>query len=349
MYELREPPAKAYQGDSILYGLYKGPIPDLNLLDIDIFDRKRPSPRWVRRLRLKEWEHIGILAESFYLGIALVDAKFLGVSWCCFFDRKTLETIEHTRKFLPGTINVPPRLEKGDLRGESRGAYRIEIQNRLQEGYHRVTLEVRERKGCPAFRGEMKLYERQGEVQPIIALLPIAPKRPFFTHKSPCPVEGMFRIGSRQFDLKPDRDVALLDYHRTFFPYRTHWEWATCAGFDKRGKLIGVNLTKGITSRDDLYNENGVWYGNTLNPVGRVDFRIPEQRSELWHMRTDDGAVDLTFKPQGQRMERIRLGPVVSSYVQPFGLFSGKLRDAQGVVHSVEDMFGIAEDHVVTW
>ena len=349
MRELLQPPARAVEGGSVNYGLYKSSFPECNLLDIDIFGTQRPSPRWLRRLRLKEWEHIGILAESFYLGIALVDAKFLGVSWCCFFDRKSLDTVEHTRKFMPGNIKVPPDLGKGDLQGRAGGKYVIEIQNRLREGYHRITVEIREHGGRPSFHAEVKLHERKGETQPIIALLPIGPQRPFFTHKSACPVEGEVRIGTRRLDLKPDRDVALLDYHRTYFPYRTHWEWATCAGFDKRGKLIGVNLTKGIISRDDLFNENGVWYGNTLTPVGRVDFRIPNDPKDLWHMKTDDGAVDLTFKPQGQRMERIRVGPLTSSYTQPFGLFSGKLRDGEGMVHTVEDMFGIAEDHVVTW
>jgi hypothetical protein len=344
-----EPPARAVEGDSIFYGLYKRPIPELNLLDADIFEGRKAYPKWLRRFRLKEWEHVGILAESFYLGIALVDAKYLGVSWCCFFDRKTLQTIEHTHKFLPGQIKVPPDLGKGDLQGRAGRNYIIEIQNRLHEGYHRIAVEISGHKGRPPFHATVQLYERQGEIQPIIALLPIGPKRPFFTHKSPCPVEGEVSIGNRRFDLKPDRDVAVLDYHRTYFPYRTHWEWATFAGFDKRGMLIGVNLTKGIVSRDELLNENGIWYGNTLTPVGRVDFRIPKDPMELWHMRTDDGAVDLTFKPQGQRMERMHLGPVMSSYTQPFGLFSGKLRDGKGMVHSVEDMFGIAEDHAVTW
>jgi hypothetical protein len=348
MYELLDPPARAVEGGVAAYGLYKRPIPDLNLLDIDIFQRKRPSPLWLRRLRLKEWEHIGVLAESFYLGIAVVDAKFMGLSWACFFDRSTSRMVEHTRRFLPGHIRVPPALAKGDLSARGR-RYAIDIHNRLDEGYHGIVVDIAPSGSLPRFHARLTLRERMGEVQPIIALLPIEERRPFFTHKAPCPVEGEVTIGDKRFDLDPGRDVAVLDYHRTYFLSRTHWEWATCAGFDKNGTLIGINLTRGILRRDELLNENGIWYGATLTPVGRAIFRIPHDPKGLWHIKTDDGAVDLTFAPRGYRSERIRIGPINSTYTQPFGLFSGKVRDAEGRIHTLEDLFGVAEDHTVTW
>ncbi len=348
MYELMDPPVRAVQGGIVAYGLYKRSIPDLNLLDIDIFQRKRPTPVWLRRLRLKEWEHIAILARSFYLGIAVVDAKWLGLSWVCYFDRATHQMMEHTRRFFPSTIKIPPSLAPGGVSVHAR-SYSIDIQNRLNEGYHRIVMDIGASRKLSRFQAHLTMYERTGEVQPIIALLPIEEKRPFFTHKSPCPVEGEVVIGEKRFSLNPTSDVAVLDYHRTYFFSRTHWEWATFAGFDKRSVLIGVNLTKGILRRDELLNENGVWYAATLTPVGRADFRIPRDPLDLWHVKTDDGAVDVTFKPLGHRSEQISLGPLRSRYVQPFGLFSGKVRDGEGRIHTVEDMFGIAEDHTVTW
>jgi hypothetical protein len=150
-------------------------------------------------------------------------------------------------------------------------------------------------------------------------------------------------------EVKKQESVGLLDFHRAFYPHKTYWEWATFAGFDRNGDLLGMNLTRNVIDRDDLYNENGVWFRNTLHPVGPAEFRIPDDKDDLWHVRSRDGHVDLSFRPLGGRSETFGLGPVRSQYIQPLGLFSGKLRDSAGVVHAVEDMIGMVEDHRVNW
>ena len=349
MRRLMETPVRAISGGRIEYGLYKTPFQELNLLDADIFDRGGSSPRWLRRLRLKEWEHFGIFTRDFFLGVAVVDLKLAGLSWCCVFDRETRTLCELQRKLLPGKIRIPPELRDGAVELRSGRGYRVSIENRLRQGNHRLVLSMEARGGFPGVSADLTLWERPEEVQPLIALLPLGENRPFFSHKAPSRAEGEVRIGKRSYSLKGRDAVALLDFHRAFYPRKTFWEWATFAGYDQAGDLIGMNVTRNLIARDDLYNENGIWFRNTLHPVGAADFRIPPGKGELWHIRTRDGNVDLVFKPLGGRSESIRLGPFLSHYVQPVGLFSGKLIDGAGIVHTVEDMFGVTEDHRVTW
>ncbi len=349
MRELLETPERAVQDGRIRYGMYKTRFPCLNLLDADIFQKGESSPRWRRALRLKEWEHFGVFAGPYFLGVALVDLKVAGLSWCCLFHRPSGTLQEQRRKFLPGRIRIPPELGNGRMDLEAGHGYRILLENRLEEGFHRLLLNVKACKDFPGVRADLILWERPEEIQPIIALLPLGETRPFFSHKAPCFAEGELTVGSETMEVKKQESVALLDFHRAFYPHKTYWEWATFAGFDRNGDLIGMNLTRNMIRRDDLYNENGVWYRNTLRPVGPAEFRIPEDKGDLWHVRSRDGNVDLSFRPLRGRSETVRLGPFQARYIQPLGLFSGKLRDGAGVVHTVEDMIGMMEDHRVAW
>ena len=42
-----------------------------------------------------------------------------------------------------------------------------------------------------------------------------------------------------------------------------------------------------------------------------------------WQLRTEDGLLDLTFRPEGLRREDKNLLVAASRYVQPIGVFSG--------------------------
>jgi len=346
---LLETPENADSGCRLDYGLYRRPFRTLNLLEADIGGRGASDPRRLRRLRLKEWEHFGIFTRDFFLGIAAVDLKLAGLSWCCVFDRVTQTLCQREVRLLPGRIRIPPQLWDGGLGFRSGSSYRVSMENRLREGCHRLSLRIEARGSFPGVSADLTLWERPGQVQPLIALLPLGDDRPFFSHKAPSRVEGEIRIGEKTYNFKDREAIGLLDFHRAFYPHKTFWEWATFAGYDKAGDLIGMNLTRNIIEREDLYNENGFWVGNTLHPVGAAVFRIPREQGRPWHVKTADGSADLVFRPLGGRRETIRLGPFLSHYDQPLGLFSGKLVDGRGIVHTVEDMFGVSEDHRVTW
>lgn len=351
MRALLETPERAVEGGSPLYGIYRSPFSCLNLLDaVESAAAGQGGSRWRRSLRLKEWEHFGVFAGPYFLGVALVDLKVAGLSWCCLFHRPSGRLVEQRRRLLPGRVRIPSELLDASTELVAGSGYRVCIENRLGEGFHRLRVQVAARAGFPGVRADLLLREQPGQVQPIIALLPLPHGRPFFSHKAPCLAEGTLTVGSETLQLEPDEAVALLDFHRAFYPRHSFWEWATFAGFDRRGDLIGMNLTRNVIQRDDLHNENGVWFRNTLHPVGPAEFRIPEEPARPWHVRSRDGHVDLTFRPLTEgRSETVRLGPFRARYVQPLGLFSGKLRDGDGLVHAVEDMMGMAEDHRVAW
>lgn len=345
MAELQEPSERAVLEGLVQFGRFARPFRDLNLLDAEC---GIPRLFGLRRLRLKEWVHIALVHQEWYVSMAIVDAGFLVNSWLHVFDRRKGEAFEHVRKLPGGGFRAPENLWDHSGQIETRG-YRISVHHHLERQVHRIEVGLKEKRRLPAVAGTLLLHEDPARTQPLIALLPLGPNRPMFTHKSACPVSGVLVVRGERVEFTPDANIGLLDYHKAYYPRHTFWKWATFACVDKTGNILGVNLTHNVIRDDTRFNENCIWHGNHVSLVGPARFDIPKDPMRPWVIRTEDGAVDLELAPQGLRRERVNLGLVGSAYDQPYGLYSGRLMDSDGKRHDVEQIFGLAEDHAATW
>ena len=115
------------------------------------------------------------------------------------------------------------------------------------------------------------------------------------------------------------------------------------------GSPLGLNLVEGFNeSREDV-NENAVWVGGALWPVGRARFRWNhDDPLDRWHVSTTDGAVDLTFRPIATHREDRDLVLVRTRFLQPLGTWEGTVR-VGGRVHVLRGVPGVAEDQNATW
>ena len=345
MGRLLETPDRAVVDGQVQFGRFARPFRELNLLDAQC---GIPRLGGLRRFRLKQWEHVALVHPDWYLSLAIVDAGFLVTSWLHLFDRRNREAFEHVRKLPPCMFHAPANVWDHSGEIKTRG-YRVFLHNHLENQVHRLRIEVRSERSLPAVAGTLLLHEDPARTQPLVALLPLGPNRPMFTHKSACPTSGVLEIGDERVEFTPDRDVGLLDFHKAYYPRNTFWRWATFATIDATGNLLGVNLTHNVIEDDERFNENCIWHGNSISLVGAARFDVPKDPTRPWTIRTADGAVDLELTPQGLRQERVNLGLVRSAYNQPYGLYSGTLVDSGGRRHAVEKAFGVAEDHVATW
>jgi hypothetical protein len=110
-----------------------------------------------------------------------------------------------------------------------------------------------------------------------------------------------------------------------------------------------LNLTQNVNTDDTRYNENGIWVDGRLEHLGpaRFDFD-PRDVLAPWRLTTADGAVDVTFHPEGERSESIRAGIIRSVFHQPYGTFTGVVRHGGQTLH-VDEMYGVCEDHDALW
>jgi len=346
MNELRPTPSQPVFYGQIHFGAFRTPFETLNLIDADIYGHHW-APRWWRNLRLKEWQHVGIIHDDVYCGFAIFDAKFMAVSFFYVFDRHTRKIIEHKRTTLQrGAIQVPDQLWHGDGFFRQPG-YRICMENRLRSGEHALTISITD---PPAVCGTFTVFENLQRCQPLIAVLPVNDyRRPLYTHKAACPVEGELRIGDQSYILDPTRDWVLIDVQKTFYPHNAFWKWVTFAGRDQDSTPVAVNLTQNMIRDDTTWNECCAWVDGRLVRLGAARFDYdPGALLAPWTVTTSCGRISLTFAPEGERADQINVaGLIRSDFHQPFGTYSGVIVDDAQQQHIVDGVFGVAEHHIL--
>ncbi|HPQ67532.1 MAG TPA: DUF2804 domain-containing protein [bacterium] len=341
------PPSAVKDGKVVSFGLFREPFRDMNLRNVRLVDAGEPLGGFLTGFRLKQWQHIAFISRDFLLAFAIVDAHYMGSSFCYFVNRQTGEYFEHHCEAPGKAARISRELWHDDCRIDKRG-YFIEVRNRLAESRHYISINISAKAGKPAIKAELEIVEDLQKVQPLIVILPINDEqRPLHTHKTPGPVSGEIQIGEQKYTLNEKHDIAMIDVQKTFYPFNTFWKWATCAGYDKEGNLIALNLVNNMIRNDQEFNENCLWVNDKLTPWSAVRFEFDENNIlEPWHIRTTDGNCDLTFRPLGERADKINLGLILSDYHQPYGLFNGTVVDADGKTHELNDFFGVTEHHL---
>ena len=157
---------------------------------------------------------------------------------------------------------------------------------------------------------------------------------------------GSLEAGGRRYLL--DGGVGGMDYTQGYLARHTAWRWAFACGRLDDGTPLGVNLVEGFNEGGPA-NENAVWIGGALYPVGRAHFTY--QRGDVlepWAISTDDGAVHLTMKPIAVHRDDRDLKLVKSHFAQPVGLFEGTVR-VGGQTYEVRGVPGVTEDQDILW
>ncbi len=171
-------------------------------------------------------------------------------------------------------------------------------------------------------------------------------KRAAYTHKAAAlRASGRLRFGGTPIDV--DGGLGCIDWTRSLADRQTRWRWASMTGGLSGGRRLGLNLSSLVY--DDpggASRENAAWIDGRVQPLGGVRFEVPADPARTpWRIRsTADDEVDLELVPVGARADRVELGLVRSDFVQPFGTFRGYV-----LGETVEQAFGVVEDHVARW
>lgn len=332
------------------FGVYGAEFPTMNLDQAWIRWRGIKIPPPLSRLRLKQWQHFGLVLPDLFVGLAVVDAGFLRTSWCHVVDRRAAPApaFEHRRSGMGLDLKVARDLWDGVTRVREKG-YQVEVHNRLGQGEHHLKLAIDERQDRPQVGGSVRCLHDLSAIQPLVVLLPVGPGRAMYSHKVPLPLEGTLLVDGRRVEARPDESFAILDIHKAHYPRHTWWRWATFAWRDGANRALGLNLTHNVAGDQPDLNENALWLEGRVQRLGSVRFEFDRQQVlEPWQLGTSCQSVDLRFTPQGERCENLRLGVARSVFHQLHGTFSGTVRfDGETIV--VDRAFGLCEDHDSLW
>ena len=343
---MQETPARMVEHGRIsAFGHFRRPFTCNNILEADLFGLGTLGSKLLNPLRLKDWQHVAVFGPDFLFTFVIVNTGYLSSSFCYFVDRQSGERFEYQREASPGVAKLARELW-ADQCHFRRPGYRIEIDNALQQNRHQARIAIAADASVPRLDAELTLLADLERYQPLEVVLRLAPNRPAYSHKMACPAAGRIQLGERTIELDPATCLALIDVHKAYYPYRMAWRWASCAGYDAQGRVVGLNLTHNVIKDDTENNENGLWVGDQLSLFGAARFTFDERNLLApWRIETEDGRVALTFSPQGERAGRINALLIASDYHQPYGTFFGHATDAAGVTHPINDFFGVTECH----
>ena len=159
--------------------------------------------------------------------------------------------------------------------------------------------------------------------------------------------DGALEVQGRRWSL--EGGVGGLDYTQGFLARDTSWRWAFLCGHLEDGTPFGVNLVEGFNEARADVNENALWLGNRLLPLGRARFTFRESEPlDRWSVETLDGRAKLHFRPLAAHRELRNLWLVQSRFVQPVGLWDGELQ-VDGRTVRFRDVPGVAEDQSMRW
>ena len=306
-------------------GLYSGAIADPGF--------SRLQPPWAasffeRRFIEKTWQYAAVATPEMMLAIAVIDTGYLASGICAVFDRGSCRLLANENPVLPSVCaSVDPA--KARLIGPG-------IDARIERKDGQILI-----KATWAYTDIDLALDASAAPAPITAVAPVGPPGRFdLTQKTVLmPAHGEVRTGNNRFAV--EGQLAGLDYTHGYLARETAWRWAFANG-RVNGRPVAFNFSEGFVQGE---GENAVWTDGEPRPAGKISFTFDgTSPASPWHIRSEDGRVDLVFHPEGYRAQTIDLMVISSRYVQPFGTFSGRLHDVE--VHSLP---GVAEDHTARW
>lgn len=149
-------------------------------------------------------------------------------------------------------------------------------------------------------------------------------------------VRGVVVLAGREHSI--DGRHGFSDESAGYHPRHTTWKWSAGLGRTDDCRNVAWNLVSGIHDGPEA-SERTLWVEGEPYELGPVEFA-----GDLSRVSFADGAV-LRFSAWATRREQTNLVLVRSSYVHPFGTFSGEL---PGELRLSEGC-GVMEDHDVWW
>jgi hypothetical protein len=306
---------------------------------VNPLDAYKGVSRALRRLRLKEWIGFTLIHPDWYSSLIMQDANYLASSEIYAYDRLTGLLRQHAANARGGSLALPQKLAGASPRFAKDG-YLLEYQFSADGKQHRIRLDIKATPKAPAFTGELELHGDRAS-RPL-SVSSRFPGGKLYTHKALIPAEGVLRVGAADIVFNPDRDLAILDEHKSFFPYRTTWLWGTFA-WQSGGSPVGANFAARPSTPGEE-EESCIWTPRACEPLTDVTF-TPASGNSLspWHIASRDGRLDVTFEPEGRKDVRHQLGLFSIDYFQLFGHYRGTLRGADGSSYPVDDVHGVCE------
>jgi hypothetical protein len=328
-------------------GTYQG---DLGEVRLEALLGKERVPRWRLPFRRKAWVYALVTTPEVILAVAVVDLGYASNAFLTVVDlREKRALVDFGAVGLPRPFAwVNERPARGMRAAFRTAGARFAVSRPRAEGVVRLDVEL------AAFRtrgaGPVRLHLRlstEGAPPAVAVVSAVQGGGINVTQKSGLlRAEGTLDVARRSIPLLGG--IAGLDVTIGTPARATAWRWAMGAGRLEDGRPVTLNLVEGFNEGPGE-NENAVWVGSALYPLGRARFGFGrEDPLALWRLESLTGDFALSFRPLHLHREERNLGLVRSRFWQLQGFFVGTVRAGQEVLR-LSDLPGVTEDQEVRW
>ncbi|WP_228289615.1 DUF2804 domain-containing protein [Shewanella cyperi] len=298
----------------------------------------KPVSRLGRHFSFKQFEFVAIHTPRYVLGLAIADIRYLGSGFCYLYDKSAAKLYQ--KQWLRPPV-ASYQLGESPWQGESamgpvhfyrdQGLWRVLLDTDIQGRQVRAELELR----------------------PMPLSLPMALCSPTgysgwtYTQKHNALAVG----GSLSVNHEPQplgRALAGYDFSAGYMRRETSWRWASINAWLGEHTL-GLNLAAGVNETGS--SENVLWLDGVRQHLSPVHFDFDRHAGEdgLWRIWSERSELELSFRPEACRKEKLNLGLLKSNFRQYLGHFDGWVVDTQGKKHQLKAVPGLTEDHFAKW
>ncbi|HEX4801948.1 MAG TPA: DUF2804 domain-containing protein [Myxococcaceae bacterium] len=342
---LRPAPASIEDHGQPRFGTYAGSLPEVNLARLK-GPYRLPGP--LRFAKHKRWFYAMIASPEVLAVFSVADLGYAANAFACAVDLRERQVL-----FDAGYMGLPRPFTAvsnypavGAMARFRAPGIVIKLDRPREEDGYRLSARAKARRGLRfSFRGQLA----KGGAPPLTVIAPVPGDGVVnVTQKwSSLELSGTLEAGGRMFAL--DGGMGGLDYTNGYLGRRTSWRWAFASGRLSSGVSFGLNLVEGFNEATEEANENALWLGDQLIPIGRARFEYDIAHVlKAWQISTEDGAVELSFLPIHAHREERDYKLVRSRFIQPLGIFEGTVRVGQSSFR-IEKLPGVVEDQDVLW
>jgi len=301
------------------------------------------APKW----RIKEWDYYLIANDFAALALTVADNGYMGLDSVSLmnFEQPAQRTVTRMTPLPMGKKGLPADGGAGVVRARGK---QYELTFRKEGAQRHLYGHVYD------FGGERKpllfdiiLHEPPGDSMVIATPFAGKPQHFYYNQKISClPAEGRCIYDGQEHVFSSATSFGVLDWGRGVWPWRSTWYWASASGV-AMGFRFGLNLGYGFGDTQAA-TENMLFFDGKAHKLGRVAFGIPmkdgrEDWMSPWHIRDDQGRLDLQFVPIIDRSAHTSALLIATDQHQVFGRFSGRAVLDDGCAVDVVNLIGFAE------
>jgi len=208
---------------------------------------------------------------------------------------------------------------------------------------------------CVDFKGELleanfKVFYPEGH-ETLNVVVPFNKRSFQFTSKHEClPVDGMLKVGEREYSFNPKKTFASLDFGRGIWPHKVNRNWANASAMIKN-RCIGFNLGAKWTDGTGM-TENCIIIDGKITKLSEdIIFQYDNKDfMKPWSIKTAiTNRINLKFVPFYEKTAKSNLVILKSEMHKVFGHFSGSIKTDSGERININSMLGCTEEHFGQW